>query len=379
MALMMATILHLTTVHSRADVRIFVKEARTLASNLPHKVLLMVADGKGNVDEEQGRVSIHDLGNLGGGRLGRMLRGPWRAFFAICKIKPAIVHFHDPELLPLGLLLKVIGYKVIYDVHEDVPLQTFSKHWIPKFIRYPVALTMGALEWVAAKSFDAMVPATPKIAERFPTKKTVVVQNFPIGAELVARSTIPYEQRALSFAYVGGIATIRGAIEMTSAFDCLHDITGARLELAGEFSPSNLEDTLRALPGWVLVHYHGQVSRAQVARILGGVRAGVVLFHPLPNHIDAQPNKMFEYMSAGLPVIASDFPLWRRIIGGAGCGLLVDPLSLKAIAEAMRWILDHPVEAEAMGRRGRQAVERTYNWDAEAVKLSSLYKKLLNS
>lgn len=88
---------------------------------------------------------------------------------------------------------------------------------------------------------------------------------------------------------------------------------------------------------------------------------------------------MFEYMSASLPVIASDFPLWRRIIDGAGCGLLVDPLNSEAIVEAMRWILDHPTEAEAMGMRGRQAVERTYNGDAEAEKLLNLYKKLLNS
>ncbi len=373
----MATILHLTTVHPRSDVRIYVKEARTLASHLSHKVLLLVADGKGNVDEEQGRVSVYDLGRLGGGRFGRLLLGLWRAFFTIHRIQPAIVHFHDPELIPLGMLLKVIGYKVIYDVHEDVPRQTLSKHWIPKFIRYPVALTISVLEWVAAKSFDAMVPATPKIAERFPVNKTVVVQNFAIATELVAPNTIPYEQRGPSFAYFGSIATIRGAIEMIRAFECLHDISGTRLELAGEFSPPSLEDALRTLPGWASVHYHGQVSRAQVAKIMGEVRAGMVTLHATANYLDSYPVKMFEYMSAGLPVIASDFPLWRRIIDGVGCGLLVDPLDPKAIAEAMRWILEHPAEAEAMGRRGRQAVERAYNWDAEATKIMSLYKKLL--
>lgn len=84
-----------------------------------------------------------------------------------------------------------------------------------------------------------------------------------------------------------------------------------------------------------------------------------------------------EYMSAGLPVIASDFPLWRQIIDGAGCGLLVNPMNPEAIASAMRWILEHPAEAEEMGNRGRKAVESTYNWDTEAAKLKDLYKKLL--
>jgi len=339
----------------------------------------MVADGKGNVDEEQGRVLIHDLGNLEGGRLIRMLLGPWRAFFAICKIKPAIVHLHDPELVPLGLLLKLIGYKVIYDVHEDVPRQTLSKRYLPRIIRKPLACVISVVEWFSARVFNAIVPATPKIADRFPAYKTVTIQNFPIVAELLHLSSISYAERSQSFAYVGSIAITRGAMEMIRACESLNDITGTRLELAGEFSPSSLEHELRTLPGWCTVNYHGRISRTQMSKVLGEARAGLVLFHPLPNHINAQPNKMFEYMSAGIPVIASDFPLWRRIIDGAGCGVVVDPLNLTAIAEAMRWIIDHPAEAEAMGQRGRQAVEKTYNWDAEAAKLSDLYKKLLNS
>jgi len=377
MSFTLVTLLQLTTAHPRSDTRIFIKEAQTLASRLPHKVYLMVADGKGSMEEELGKVSIHDIGRLGGGRLGRTFIAPWRGFVAIRKLAPAVVHFHDPELIPLGMFLRVIGYKVIYDVHEDMPRQIFSKYYIPKIIRYPASLAMSALEWLCSRVCTAVIPATPVFADRFPANKTFVVQNFPIGSELVVPNPVPYGKRPPGFAYLGGIEKVRGAFEMIQAFECLNGISGATLELAGWFSPSNLENELRALPGWSSVHFHGEVARPQVARILGNVRAGLVVLHPEPTHIESYPIKMFEYMAAGLPVIASDFPVWRRIIDDAGCGLLVDPLDPTSIAEAMRWILDHPAEAEAMGRRGRQAVERTYNWDTEATKLIEMYKKLL--
>jgi len=376
---MLSTIVLLSTLHTRSDTRIFIKEAQTLASHFPpHKVLLMVADSMGGVDEKQGLVSIDDLGLLDGSRVCRMLRGPWRAFFAIHRIKPVIVHFHDPELMLLGIILKMLRYKVIYDVHEDAPRQTFGKDYIPKCIRYPVAMAIAALEWLFSRICDAVIPATPKIAERFPHDKTVTIQNFPLAAELLTPTAAPYAERPKSFAYVGGIDSIRGAVDMIRALELLNDTPEVRLELAGLFSSDGLEEALRVLPGWAAVNYHGQVSRKQVAKIMGSVKAGLVLFHPLPNHIDAKPNKMFEYMSSGLPIIASDFPLWRRIIDGAGCGMLVDPLDTKAISEAMRWLLDHPAEAEAMGQRGRKAVEKFYNWDVESVKLVNLYNTLLS-
>jgi len=373
----MTTIIHLTTVHPRFEVRIHIKEAQTLAASLPYKVLVMVADGKGHIDEQKGLVSIHDLGCLGGGRLRRTLIGPWRAFFAILKINPAVVHFHDPELIPLGLLLRLIGYKVIYDVHEDVPRQVISKHYLPLLIREPLAWFISAVEWLGAMSFNAIVAATPKIAARFPAAKTITVQNFPITAEISQITPIPYVERPQSFAYPGIIAAVRGIGEVIRALAYLEDIKNVRLELAGEFSPANLQETLRVLPGWRSVNYHGWISREQLSLLLGSVRAGLVLHHPVPNEIDAQPIKLYEYMSAGLPIIASNFPLLKQVIEDAGCGLLVDPMDPKAIAAAMRWILAHPTAAEAMGARGRQAVEKTYNWDAEAAKLIHLYQKLM--
>ena len=129
--------------------------------------------------------------------------------------------------------------------------------------------------------------------------------------------------------------------------------------------------------GWSKVRFHGWSSRTEVANILGDVRAGLVVLHPLKNYIDSFPTKMFEYMAIGLPVIASDFPLWRRIISDVNCGLFVDPQNPEAIAKAMQWILDHPQEAEDMGQRGRKAVEEVYNWKSESVKLANLYESLL--
>jgi glycosyltransferase involved in cell wall biosynthesis len=88
---------------------------------------------------------------------------------------------------------------------------------------------------------------------------------------------------------------------------------------------------------------------------------------------------MFEYMSAGLPVIASNFPLWKEIVEGNKCGICVDPMDPKAIASAIQWMIDHPEEAEEMGKNGRRAVETKYNWANESKKLVGLYQRLIQA
>ncbi|AHE97850.1 glycosyl transferase [Thioalkalivibrio paradoxus ARh 1] len=367
---------HMTNVHPRTDIRIRVKEASSLAETLGVPVSLFVQDGLGDETDENG-MRVIDTGLVSGGRLRRMSVGAWRMYRAVHKARPKVAHFHDPELIPVGLALKLSGIKVVYDIHEDVPRQIQNKKYLPALIRHPVAWTVEAVEWVAAHIFDGLVPATPRIAERFPAAKTVVVQNFPLLSEWPSVVEANYAQRPEHVAYVGGITRKRGAVEMIQALEVIAERQPVRLQLAGGFQPSGLEVELKALAGWQHVDYRGWASRPEVAQMLGQVRAGLVVLHPTANYPDAYPVKMFEYMAAGLPVIASDFPLWRQIVDGAGCGLLVDPLNPRAIAEAMQWLLDHPEEAEAMGRRGREAVERVYHWEPEAEKLLDLYRRLL--
>lgn len=368
-------IAHLTSVHPRYDTRIFLKMCTSLAKIPDYEVYLILADDL--PDEVKNGVTIVSVGKPTGGRISRMIRTASKVYRKAVDLDCDLYHLHDPELLPIGMMLKCKGKKVIYDVHEDVPKQTLSKHYLPVMIRQPLAWMIGAVEWIGVKVFDAIVPATPKIAKRFSAHKTVSIQNFPLLNELAGCLQTPYLKRPESFVYIGDITLIRGAREMVCAVWYLKTIANARLLLGGDFTPAMLHNELKELDGWPLVDYRGYLSRQQVADLLSNARAGLVILHPIINYLDSYPVKMFEYMSAGLPVIASDFPLWRRIIDDAGCGLLVDPMKPEAIATAMRWILEHPAEAEEMGKRGRSTVERVYNWESEAAKLKGMYNKLL--
>jgi len=98
---------------------------------------------------------------------------------------------------------------------------------------------------------------------------------------------------------------------------------------------------------------------------------------PLDSYVNAQPTKMFEYMSGGLPVIASDFPVYRKIVESADCGLLVDPLNPAAIAEAIVWLMQNPSRAYEMGQNGKRAIADRYNWEREAESLVATYEELL--
>lgn len=365
-------ICHITTVHSANDTRIYIKECQSL-SQAGYEVFLVAP--KTSMASLNDSVRIEFLPKEEK-RFFRLIRGQWRAFKKALKIKASLYHFHDPELILMGVALKLFGKKVVYDVHEDLPRQILTKHWLPCWSRKVIAFIAESVEWMGTRFFDGIVTVTPLIQKRFPSHKTILVQNFPILGELAQSGSINYSDRSLSFAYIGGVTAIRGIREMVKALEYI-EIPQVKLTLGGNFSPESLLREVKSYGGWKKVQYEGFVNRNKAAEILGHVRGGLVVLHPTLNYIDAFPVKLFEYMSAGIPVIASNFPLWRQIVEGAECGLLVNPLCPKEIAEAMKWILEHPEEAEKMGQNGLKAVQNTYNWEIENEKLLALYGKLL--
>jgi glycosyltransferase involved in cell wall biosynthesis len=372
-------LVQLSVIHPRDDIRVRVRGTETLALAFDRPMHLLVMDGRGDSSESEGRVQVHDLGSPPRSRILRMLLGPWKAFQMIRILRPAVVHFHNPELLPLAVGLSWLGCKVVYDAHEDMPRQIMAKHWVPRWARGSVARVTATVEFLASRRMDAVVAAWPGIAERFPADRTVLVRNFPPIGELASLHPVPHALRRPAFAYVGGISEVRGIREMVEAVGRVGSpgTSIPRLLLGGRFAPALLESEVSRMAGWERVDFRGWVDRTGVSDILGQSRAGLMTLHPTPNHLRSEPNKLFEYMSAGLPVVVSDFPVWRAIVEEAECGLMVDPFDVDAIASAMQWILDHPEEAEAMGRRGREAVESKWNWEGEGERLVELYRRLV--
>lgn len=362
-------ICHLTSVHPPFDIRILIKECATL-SEAGYQVHLVYLGASKCVAQN---VIMHSAGDMPQSRLVRILVGSWKVFRRAWSLNADIYHFHDPELIFAGLLFKMLSKKVIYDVHEDVPKQILSKEWIPDAAKKLISRTTQVIEDFAVGFFDAVVAVTPSIAARFSgkCKNTITINNYPLDYEITPDAS-GWKNKERAVCYIGGISQIRGIDEMLEAIR----LTESKLILAGEFYPSELEIRQREKDGWRNTEYQGVVPRSGLKPILARSMAGLVLFHPVPNHIDARPNKIFEYMAAGIPVIGSDFPRWREIIVNGNCGICVDPLSPLAIADAIKWLVEHPEEAAEMGRNGRRLVKEEYNWEREKGKLLALYNQL---
>lgn len=362
---------HVSSVHRVSDTRIHLREARSLVEA---GLRVHLFANHHDVALPETGVQVHTF-RLPGGRFGRLvLAGPWAVIRALCS-GSQVVHLHDPELAWAIPLLRVLGRKVIYDAHEDLPVQVLSKPYLNALTR-PVAVLAARLIVRMVAKADHVVAATEVIGRSFPAQKTALVRNYPVLRD--GEAHVPLDERRLAVGYVGALGETRGVTTLVQSLTDSAFPPGWRAVIAGPAISPDYLDRLRQEPGWVeKVDYRGHLSSDEARDLLDDIRVGIVTLQRTPAYLDSLPTKMFEYFAAGVPAVASDFPLWRDIIHRHECGILVDEESPAAIAAAVGRYAEDPELLRRHGDNARRAALETLNWSGEARTLVGVYESLL--
>lgn len=361
-------ICHVTSVHPHTDVRIFKKECRSLSKK--YEVVLIAP----NVDD-QVIDDVHVYGvKLPEGRANR-IKSLSRVYDKMVDVDADVYHFHDPELMKLGVKIKREKHKrIIFDSHEDVPQQILCKEWIPRLFRKPLSFVYGKYEKSKLQKYDALVSVTPAIVERLNriNPYTYQVTNYPALTKVEGERTW-----GKSVCFTGGVSEQYLHHEIISILQQ----TDANYILAGPCQISNYMEKLKSLHGWDRVDYRGVVPNEECYRIMQSSSAGLALLFYSPNVGYKRGTlgvlKIFEYMMVGIPVICTDFDLWKEIVEGNNCGICVNPYDSREIVKAINYLMDNKDVAIKMGDNGREAVRKFYNWESQEKILFEMYETVL--
>ncbi|HEY8937750.1 MAG TPA: glycosyltransferase family 4 protein [Cyclobacteriaceae bacterium] len=361
------SIVMLANGHSPFDTRIFLKEAVSL-SREGFNVSIIVPNKS---DDERDDIKIIAVPLVSKGWQ-KLVVTPWRIFIKARKqSKDSIFHIHDSDILIVGVLLKILGRRVIYDAHEDTPLQISYQHWLPTVVKIPYRWFYYVLEKICGIIFNKIIVAEPVIAKYFPVRKTTLIRNFPMADAFKRESVKPYKDRASRLVSVGTLTKVRGLYEMLEGADRAKKTVDFEFVLGGKFAPAELEQKTKATYSFTFLSW---ISHRELVDLLFDSRIGIIIPHPIERYKTNYPVKLFEFMAAGIPVIASKAGESALFVNEAQCGILVDPLNVKEIADAIVWLFQHAEEAEAMGKRGQKLIFEKYNWEKESENLLEVYK-----
>ena len=360
-----------TTVHRWGDPRVFERETATYLEwgCEVHVFVPLTGSASTRGWSNHPALHIHPLpephGRLQRMRLSLGVAGPvWRA-------GPFdIVHFHDPELIPAMAFLALGSRRAyfLYDVHEDLPLEVQSKSWIPRALRPASVLAVSGRWKAASMMFEGFAPATEAIARRWPPARTRIVHNYPKSLFEPPQGD-PVTVDPSRLLYVGGLTEVRGIRAMLeSVRHARTRYPALKLDLVGPVVDASLAPEVERAVGEGWCRHTPWLPPEQLATFCLGSAVGLVPYLPIPDHLEALPTKIFEYMAMGIPILASDFPLWRDLIERSGIGRVADPTG-PSFAAALEAMLAEPEQLARCAERGRAAYRGGYRWETEREQL----------
>lgn len=370
------TVCLFSTAQTHDDVRMFYRESVWLAK-AGYEVHMIVPSGQSGL---RNGVNVHSF-TRPRSRLTRMFIMPWFVMILALRTKSDIYHYHDPELLFIGFIMRwLLLKKVVFDMRESTASQLKAKGYLPHWSRNIISFCYSMVEAICLKGISVIV-ANDRSKEEH--KNSYLVRNFPeINEQLMIKATdIDKRLEKPLLIYLGGVSEVRGAllyIELAnqlkkSGYDFKMmiigpDHTNCLSKLNSEVRELNLEDRVQ-IPGWM--------DYNEAMKLVSQAAIGMAILKPVPNYLFCLAGKMLEYMMCGTPVLCSDFDHWRPYVEGEKTGLMVDPDDMEEIVNACQKMLNDPNELSAMSKRGMEAVRSKYNWETEFNNLLKCYKDLL--
>lgn len=363
-------ICHITSMHYALDTRIFEKECKSLVKI--YDVSLIAP----NIEDcEKDGIKIYGV-KTKKNRISNMLNT--RPFIKrALEIDADIYHAHDPELMQALLKLKKKGKKIVFDYHENYTEYLLTKEWIPSGFRSLFSHAFAYYERKCLPYYDAVITVTPYIAKRLSkyNERVHIITNYP-----KLHTFIDHRQWGRRVCFVGGIIPEWMLLNVVKSFMSIDGV----FSLAGRIGSNSLFKSMQELESWSKVNYSGVLPYDKVIDYMQTSSAGLaVSTYNDPNACYKEGtlgvNKLFEYMMAGIPVIASDLTIWKEIVDKYECGICVDPNDVDSISKAIKYVFDNPEEAKRMGDNGRYAAQTKYNWGTQEKALYAIYDNLCST
>ena len=368
---------HVSSAHHVLDDRIFFKECRSLAKAGWDVSIIGIGENAGIEDG----VTIIPLQKTKG-RFQRFVLLQIRILYLAFKTKASVFHFHDPDLIIFGLIMKLFGKKVIYDMHELVYYQILDKHWLKtSFIKNLVANIYKRFEGLGVIFFDKIIIAEDGYWEyanknyQSRIKKFESIRNFSVY-EIVEHAQPRINEKddsKFTLVYAGGLSKIRGINEIIIA---IQQIPNIAFWLLGPWENDKYENECKQSDVNNKVKYIGQVKMSEVYQYLKVADVGIANLYHKPNYLNSLPIKAFEYMACAKPIIMSDFPLWIQTF--SDCALFVNPQDVNDIKQKVILMMENAELRNEFSTNGQRLVKEKFTWEAESFRLVNVYKEVLN-
>lgn len=368
----------MSSVHHPFDARIFHKELRSLSEGgydttlIAHHDESVIRDG----------IQVRSLGAVES-RIERWSGLP-RLFVAAWQEDADIYHFHDPELIPVGVLLALTTEAaVVYDVHEDYSDAIQVREWIPDAIRSPLSRLFPRLQAWITRLLDLVITADDSVAAQLRAQTSTPVislRNFPRIDDIKVEDGNIERSHEHVLAYVGGLDRERGLMEMLNVTARLrHSGHDVGLWLLGTFQDDNLEEETRAFITREGIADHvrlfGYVDYSHIFGYLAQADVGLLLADEARFERNV-PTKFFEYLYSGLPVVSTEIPSLAEFRSPEYC-ITISEGDIEQTTKILSELLNHPDRIRKMGEAGQRKIETEYNWELEQEKLLLSYEKMI--